>query len=434
MAGGTMEYTPILHSTQHSPQYKLYFRRWYILFIFSLLSLNQSNLWITYGAVGDTTKDMYKVSGAWVNFLTATGPIGFIPLSFVTSWAIGEYGLRVACVIGAVLCTAGAILRCFATESSYWIVILAQLLNAASGPVVMNAPPALSATWFGVNERTFATAVGTIANSVGSATGFLLGLLIHNPHQLQRMLYYEAAFSIGLLFLMLVYFPSHPPSPPTATSSLKKEGDASLWKSFVVMLKESWRVVTTRDGVLILLSAGISSGATGGWGAMLVLILANYYNQWYVQWLGLFNILGSVVGGLVLGKVHDHYRHFKILMGGFFLIATGVFVAFSLATTRIIKIPFSAIMALNIAAGVTLGGISPVAYEALVEVTYPVKEENSAGLLSLTNNFACLALLIVGDYKTGNFINWAMAGICLTCLLLISFTREKYLRTSIDLK
>jgi len=42
-------------------------------------------------------------------------------------------------------------------------------LNAAAGPVVMNLPPAISATWFGVNERTFATAVGSIANYLGGA-------------------------------------------------------------------------------------------------------------------------------------------------------------------------------------------------------------------------------------------------------------------------
>jgi len=402
--------------------------------MFSLLSANQSNLWITYGAVSDTSQQMYNFSASMVNLLTATGPIGFIPLSFVTSWAIGEYGLRLTCVIGTFLCAAGAVLRCFATESTWWMVIVGQLLNAMAGPVVMNAPVAVSATWFGVNERTFATAVGTIANSLGSAAGFLLGLLVHNTTQFRYMLYYEAVFSVALLVFMVLYFPARPPTPPTATSALKFGEKVSLWKSWTTTLRESGAVMASKDGLLILLSAGISSGANGGWGAMLVIILSNYYDQWLTQWMGLFNILGSVVGGLVLGKIHDHYRHFKVLISGFFLVASGIFVAFSLATQRTIILGYAEIMTLNVAAGVTLGAVFPISYEALVEVTYPVKEEVSAGLLSLANNFACLILLIVGDYKTGNFINWTMAGICLGCFFLVILTKEKYLRTNIDLK
>ena len=47
--------------------------------------------------------------------------------------------------------------------------------------------------------------------------------------------------------------------------------------------------------------------------------------QHSVQWLGLLNIVGGVIGGLLVGKMHDHYRHFKVLIGCFFLIAAGVY-------------------------------------------------------------------------------------------------------------
>jgi len=426
-----LEYTP-LKSTQQSGEYILYTRRWYILFLFGLLSATQSNLWISYGAVAETTQELYNTSSSYVNFLAATGPLGFIPLSSLTSWLIGEYGLRFSCIIGALLCALGAVLRCFATSNSYWIVILAQFLNSASGPVVMNAPPALSATWFGVNERTFATAVGTIANSVGSATGFLFGLLVHNTHQLKTLLYYEAGFSILLLVAFIVYFPSHPPRPPSATSSVKRD-PMPWWGSWVQLMRESKQVLKSWNGCMILFSSGISSGTFGGWGAMLVIILAPYYSQWDIQWLGLFGIIGGVVGGLSAGKMHDHYRHFKVILTLFFFMGTLTFVAFSLATERIIKLNFLAIIALNVAAGFALGATSPVSYEALVEVTYPVKEEVSAGLLSLTNNIACFALLILGDYKTGNFINWMMAGICVSCFLAVLMMKEVYLRTTLDL-
>jgi len=183
-----------------------------------------------------------------------------------------------------------------------------------------------------------------------------------------------------------------------------------------------------------MLASGISNGFSSGWSAMLVLILQSFYTQHQVQWLGLFNIIGCFFGGLLLGKIHDHYRHFKVLLVTCFFAACCVFVVLSLATERIIICSFAEIMALNIAAGFFIGASNPLTYEALVEVTYPVKEEISAGLMSLVNNFACLVLLVIGDYKTGNFINWTMGGICFCCFVCMLITREMYLRTNIDLQ
>lgn len=431
------EYTPLNpklnNINTHEHEHKLYPTRWYILFMFSVLSALQCCLWINYGAVAETTKALYNCSNASVNFLAATGPIAFIPTSFIFSWAIGERSIRFACIVGAVLCAVSAVIRCFATADTFWIVIVAQLMNAAAGPVVMNAPPAISATWFGVNERTFATAVGTMSNSVGSFAGFFIGISIKDTHDLKWSLYYEAIASLVLLIGFFIYFPAHPPTPPSNTSSVKRES-RPFAESMMEILRESAQVFKSWSGVLILLAAGIANGVSSGWSAMLIIVLQKYYNQEAVQWLGLCSIIGGVTGGLVSGKIHDHFRHFKIIMAFCFIAACAVFVVFSLAVERYFIFDFYGLVALTLAVGFFISATSPVSYEALVEVTYPVKEEVSAGLLSLMNNFACLVILIVGDYKTGNFINWLMAGICLGCFGCMMLTRERYLRTNIDLK
>jgi FLVCR family MFS transporter len=230
-----------LNSAYASP-YALYTRRWYILILFSFLSLNQCNVWITYGTVLDTAKDLYHVDDAEINLLTAMGPVGYIPLSFFSSWIIGEYGLRVAAVAASVFCAAGAILRCFADASSFWMLLIAQLLNAAAGPVVMTVPPALSSVWFGVHERTFATAVGSLANYMGSATGFLLGLTVNNVQQLQRLLYIEALGTTVLMVLFLIYFPARPPKPPSVTAGMERQSKSLLasWRELALESVVVW--------------------------------------------------------------------------------------------------------------------------------------------------------------------------------------------------
>lgn len=428
------EYSPL--NTQHGATHMLYARRWYILTMFSLLSASQCTLWISYSAVSQTTEKLYNTSAAKVNFLAATGPLAFIPLSSLTSWIITEYGLRTTCIIGAILCAIGAIIRCFATTNTFWIVILAQFLNAAAGPVVMNAPSALSAAWFSVDERTFATAFGTVANSVGSAAGFFIGLLIQSPHDLQLSLYYEAGFSVLLLISIIIYFPSHPPTPPSNTSTVTHERKPPL-QSWLELMRETAQVFKSKDGVLILLIVGVSSGLSSGWSAMLVNILQNRYSQPNIQWLGLCNIFGALVGGMAIGKLHDKYRHFKIILVILFCLAGIIFGTFTFASSNTLHnldVPFFVIVILVAAVGLSLSATWPISFEALVEVTYPVKEEVSAGLLSLVNNFACLGILILGDYFTGVYINWTMTGVCFSCFVLMLLVKERYLRTSIDLK
>jgi hypothetical protein len=51
---------------------------------------------------------------------------------------------------------------------------IAQILNAACGPLVMATPTLLSQSWFGASERTTATAAAVLANNFGAAVGFVV--------------------------------------------------------------------------------------------------------------------------------------------------------------------------------------------------------------------------------------------------------------------
>lgn len=106
----------------------------------------------------------------------------------------------------------------FGPKSSFGIAIVyvAQFIVGAIGPMVMAAPPLLSNVWFPAHERPLATAVGTLCNNMGSAGGFLLGpLLVKNPSDMPLLLYTHAGIAIMNAVLMLAYFPSAPPMPPS---------------------------------------------------------------------------------------------------------------------------------------------------------------------------------------------------------------------------
>lgn len=74
-----------------------------------------------------------------------------------------------------------------------------QIFNAACGPIVMSIPPKLSAAWFPETQRTTATAVGIIANNLGTAAGFFAPQLVTTPSQVPRILYAHKALFHQLL-------------------------------------------------------------------------------------------------------------------------------------------------------------------------------------------------------------------------------------------
>ena len=79
-------------------------------------------------------------------------------------------------LIGAAMLLAGTAARLLSLHEpmAFPLVVVCQLLASATGPVVLVLPPKLSSTWF-PEERTTATAIASLANSLGGAVLFILG-------------------------------------------------------------------------------------------------------------------------------------------------------------------------------------------------------------------------------------------------------------------
>ena len=56
------------------------------------------------------------------------------------------------------------------------LIHFGQFLNGLAGPIAMGAPPTISAEWFPPEQRTTATAIATVTNTLGLAVSFLLGI------------------------------------------------------------------------------------------------------------------------------------------------------------------------------------------------------------------------------------------------------------------
>jgi hypothetical protein len=138
------------------------------------------------------------------------------------------------------------------------IIHIAQILNAASGPLVMATPTLLSQSWFGESERTTATAAAVLANNFGAAVGFVMAPgLVNDASQLPTLLYTQAGMGVLGLLLVVAYFPAAPPSPPTLAAAAADDD--------VVVREREKSLGSVRDRSRSFSAERSSSGLTDLW-------------------------------------------------------------------------------------------------------------------------------------------------------------------------
>ena len=107
--------------------------------------------------------------------------------------------------------------------------------------MVLVLPPKLSAAWFPPSERTTATAVASLANSLGAAVGFLLGPGLVTRCDVRsadsaadvealrggvRTLYLvQLLWAVATTALALAHFPERPPTPPSRSAAASERAD-----------------------------------------------------------------------------------------------------------------------------------------------------------------------------------------------------------------
>lgn len=194
------------------------------------------------------------------------------------------------------------------------VINIGQVLIMAGGPVALGAPPLVSATWFPPDERTTATAIGTLAGYFGIAIAFALGpAMVPNKipashignssapdavkimnQQLTNYMYAELGLCIAVFLCVLLYFPSRPPLPPSLTSS----------RSNTLSTKASFRqVMKNRQFWLLTALTGLSFAIYFGWLSMLDVFLAKFnIDPITAGWLGCGATLAGVVSGIILAR------------------------------------------------------------------------------------------------------------------------------------
>uniref|UniRef100_A0A158REH1 MFS domain-containing protein n=1 Tax=Hydatigena taeniaeformis TaxID=6205 RepID=A0A158REH1_HYDTA len=393
----------------------------------------------------------------------------YIPMIVPATWLLNHYGLRVSILIGATLNVLGAWIKCLSMElsqpvpspasnASFPLLMVAQLVCALGQVFLLGVPAQLAATWFSKTELAMATAIGVFGNQVGCALGFGLPPLmvpavtnstgVADFEDFRRgfriMLYGGAAImSIDLIFVA-IFFKEEPAIAPSLaqykrilqrraqmTGDNQDEADfdsAFEPESSVLTLEESELVnqsyfhqvvhcFKSVSFILLNICYGVNTGVYYEIGTLLNSIVAEFFptEQVAIGWIGFSMVIAGLVGSIVAGAVLKKtglYR--RVLIVFYFLSVASMGAFMGSIYSNLIGTVFLTMILL----GFFQSGFLPLGFEYAAEITYPIDEGLTSGILNTSAHIFGIILTQVATAMIGKYGSLPTNIFILVCMVI----------------
>ena len=341
--------------------------RWAVMLAFMAVAAINQLLWITYAPVTSDAAKYYGVSTLSIGLLSMSFMIVFILVSIPASWVIDRYGIRIAVGIGAVLTGVFGLLRGLA-GSNYSLALSAQIMIAVGQPFILNAITSIAARWFPPDERATASGLGSLSIYLGILLGMLITPLLALRFGMSRMLLIYGIISLIPALTFFIFVKERPADAPKSTEpevrSLMFDGLRETFKSknFLLLLAiffvglGAFNAVTTWIEDL-LKPRGFTITQAGVTGGMM--------------------IIGGIIGAVIMPTLSDK-KHKRVPF---------IFASILGATLGLAGVTYAPSYPILLASAFVLGffllSAGPIGFQFGAEITRPVPEGTSNGLLLL---------------------------------------------------
>ncbi|MBP1694218.1 MAG: transporter, family, protein 7 [Chloroflexi bacterium] len=354
------------------PEYKVYNYRWVVLAVFMFVNVTIQMLWISFGSITLPASQFYGVGDLQIGLLSMVFMIVFIPLSLPVAWMIDTWGFYRSVSAGAIIMAVFGIARGLVGDN-YTLVLLTTIGIAISQPFFLNSWTKVAARWFPILERATATGLAAVGNFIGTGIGLALTpLLIERWSIPGALLSYGIVAAISsVLFISLAREkPLTPPCPPEMEArALMLDGLRTLLRSapFWVLMA----VFLVANGIFNGLSTWIES-----------IVRPRGFSPDQAGAIGGLLLLGGILGAIVLPTLSDKSRRRKpyLLLGVLGCLPWLLGLTFA---TQYWMLMVSALLF-----GFMLIGIAPIGYQYAAELTFPVPEGTSNGMLSMAGQIS----------------------------------------------
>lgn len=361
--------------------------RWVVLGAFMAVNLTIQVLWISYAPVTSAATDYFGVSEVAVGALAMSFMVAYLPLSLPASHLIATRGLRFAAGLGALLAGVAGVARGLAGPH-YVAVLLATLGAAVAQPLLLNAWTTLSSHWFHLSQRATAVSLITLANLLGTGIGLAVTPQLVPALSLGelQLVYGGAALVAGLVFVVVARDRPAVPladAPATDDDTLMMVGvrQALRVRPFVAFLAVGFLGMGVFNGLStwveeIVRPRGFTSADAGNLGALL--------------------LLGGLIGAVVLSALSDRAgRRVPFLVLSLALSGPAL-LGVALADSR------AGLFAAAFVLGFFMTAAMPIGMQYSAEITAPVPEGTSNGLIQLAGQASVLFVLLMALTRTSS--------------------------------
>jgi len=353
--------------------------RWIVLLSFMFITIMNQMNWITFAPMMKDVALIYDVSEDMILYLlTASFMIVYIFMNYPATWAIDKYGLRNGTGFGVILTGVFGLVRAFAPN--FTILAIAQIMIGVGQPFLLNSFTKVAINWFSEGEKATATGIGTMAVLMGIVLGMFVSPKIFFDQGLDYllMIYGILSFVAMLIYLVLVKDqPKQAPNQYVGKVAFDYAGMKSLFKNRSFNL------------LLIILFAGL--GAFNAITSEVDILFSKFDDPEAPGIVGGVIIIGGILGAAILSIISDAKQKRKI----FLVIATASATILSLFLTSLDSYTLTLIVAFVF--GFLLVSALPIALVYAAELTFPVSEEASNGLLMTLGQVGGILLLAIFD-------------------------------------
>uniref|UniRef100_H2YBF7 Major facilitator superfamily (MFS) profile domain-containing protein n=1 Tax=Ciona savignyi TaxID=51511 RepID=H2YBF7_CIOSA len=409
---------------------RVYRRRWFILLLFSLYSGTNAFQWIQYSIISNIITRFYGVAVTTTDWLSLVYMLVYIPLIFPVTWLLDRKGLRVIAILGSTLNAVGALVKIASAEPHLFAVtMLGQTICSIAQVFILGMPSKLAATWFGPNEVSTACSIAVFGNQVGVALGFLLPPVIVPDVEdkdvvaihLRYLFIGTAAITSALALLVILCFRARPTVPPSQAQAVFRQNNDNQTESYLSSVKQ---LIFSPPSLLLIISYGLLAG----W------IFYLYHGENIVEagQIGLTMVLSGIVGSIVCGIWLDRTQIYKKTTVVIY-ISTLAFMVLYTATLDLgyLWVVFIASGALGVIftgtpplirlhykEKFTMTGYLPLGFEFAAELTFPVSEGTSSGLLNASAQIFGIAFtLSMGQLIPASSVLGANIFLCAALLI-----------------
>ncbi len=382
---------------------QVYSYRWIVLLVFMFTNITMQILWITFAPVTIGAMAFYNVDEFSIVSLSLIFMIVYIPVTFLSSWLVEKVDFRWGAGIGALLGGIFGFLRFFA-GTDYTLLLIFEILIAIGQPFLLNSITKLSANWFPDTERTTATGLCLISQFIGILLGFLITpfLVFGNDLSIMLLVYGIVALISGALFI--IFAKARPPTPP---SDITSSETVFMWEGLKKLFTNKYFLI-----LVVLFFVGL--GAFNMISTYIQLIISpRGYTEEDAGILGALMLLGGIIGAILMSTISDKFRKKKPLL----------LISIFITLTSLCVLSFTSNLFLLDLFGFLFGfgvlSAGPVALEYAAEITRPVPEVSSNGMLMMVGQIGGILFIITMISPTGDYFPALLLLAILTFIIFV---------------